>query len=118
VVKSLSQASGSQVTNTPPSEPEGRVVPFRRRGSLFAINRPRPSPVENLDRFERTEDDDDYRHRMIMNGLALAATIALIGGGIWIANSMAEMRKNQDCYLSGKRNCNPPVQTPAAPPRS
>jgi hypothetical protein len=95
------------------------VVPFRRRGSLFAINRPRPSPVENLDRFERTQDDDDYRHRMIMNGLALAVTIVLIGGGIWIANSMAEMRKNQDCYLSGKRNCNPPVQAaPPAPPRS
>ena len=111
------------MTNTPQSEPEGRVVPFRRRGSLFAFNRPRPSPVENLERFERPEDDDDYRHRMVMNGLALVVTIALIGGGIWIANSMAEMRKNQDCYpqlhlLTGsdERNCNPPVQaTPAAP---
>jgi hypothetical protein len=103
------------VTNTPPNEPEGRVVPFKRRGSLFAINRPRPSPVQDLDRFERTEGEDDYRHRMIMNGMALLITIVLIGGGIWIANSMALLRKNQDCVLSGKRNCNPPVEVPATP---
>ena len=107
------------MTNSPPSEPEGRVVPFRRRGSLFAINQPRPSqsqsPVQDLERFERTEEDeDDYRHRMLMNAIAAAVVILLIGGGIWIANTMALMRKNQDCALSGNRNCNPPVitQTP------
>jgi hypothetical protein len=103
------------VTNPPQSEPEGRVVPFRRRSSLFAINRPGPSPVQDLDRFERTEGEDDYRHRMMMNALAAGVVILLIAGGIWIANSMALMRKNQDCFLSGKRNCNPPVEAPAAP---
>jgi hypothetical protein len=92
------------------------VVPFRRRGSLFAVNRPRPSPVQDLEKFERPEGEDDYRHRMIMNIMAAAATILLIAGGIWIANTMALMRKNQDCVLSGKRNCNPPVEVPA--PRS
>ena len=101
------------MTNQPPNEPEGRVVPFRRRGSLFTFNKPRPTPVQDLERFERTEGEDDYRHRMIMNMMAAAVTILLIGGGIWIANSMALMRKNQDCVLSGKRNCNPPVEIPA-----
>ena len=73
------------------------------------------SPVQDLERFERTEEDeDDYRHRMLMNAIAAAVVILLIGGGIWIANTMALMRKNQDCALSGNRNCNPPViiQTP------
>jgi hypothetical protein len=115
VLKSGSNPADADVTNTPPNEPEGRVVPFKRRGSLFAFNRARPSPVEDLDRFERTEGEDDYRHRMIMNAMALLITIVLIGGGIWIANSMALIRKNQDCVLSGKRNCNPPVEVPAAP---
>jgi hypothetical protein len=103
------------VTNPPSSEHKGRVLPFRRRGSLFAINRPRPSPVQDLEQFERTEGEDDYRHRMVMNGMALLVTVLLIAGGIWIANSMALMRKNQDCVLSGKRNCNPPVEIPASP---
>ena len=103
------------MTQTPPNEPEGRVVPFRRRGSLFTFNRPPPSPVQDLDKFERTEGEDDYRHRMMMNAMAAGVIILLIAGGIWIANSMAMMRKNQDCVLSGKRNCNPPVEAPVAP---
>ena len=101
------------MTDTPPNEPERRVVPFRRRGSLFTLNRPRPSPVQNLEKFERTDGEDDYRHRMTMNALAAVVIVLLIGGGIWIANSMAMIRKNQDCVLSGKRNCNPPVEIPA-----
>ena len=97
------------MTNHSPSEPEGRVIPFRRPGSLFVRNRPPPSPVEDLERFERTEGEDDYRHRMIMNGMAALVTVLLIVAGIWIASTMAQMRKNQDCVLSGNRNCNPPV---------
>ena len=111
----MSAIGRRDVTNIPPSEPEGRVVPFRRRGSLFAFNRPPPSPVQDLERFERTEGDDDYRHRMMVNTMAAAVVILLIAGGIWIANSMALLRKNQDCVLSGKRNCNPPVELPAGP---
>jgi len=34
--------------------------------------------------------------------------------GVWMADKIAEMRKNQDCVLSGRRNCTPidvpPVQ--------
>ncbi len=105
------------MTNTPPNEPDSRVVPFRRRGSLFTLKRPQPSPVQDLERFERTESEveDDYRHRMLMNAMAAGVVILLVAGGIWIANSMAMMRKNQDCVMSGKRNCNPPVEVPAAP---
>jgi hypothetical protein len=68
---------------------------------------PRPPPVEDLGKFERAPDEsDDYRHRMLMNGLALIATIVLVAVGIWIADSLAQMRKNQDCYLVGRPDCN------------
>jgi hypothetical protein len=43
---------------------------------------------------------------MMMNVLALAVTIILVVVGVWLAISIAEMRKNQDCYLQGGRNCN------------
>ena len=98
-----------------PSEPKGRVLPFRRRGTLFARNVPPPPPVADLEKYERTPDEpDDFRHRMKMNGLALAMTIALIAVGLWIADVMAQMRKNQDCVLSGRPGCTP-VEAPVRP---
>ena len=44
---------------------------------------------------------------MQMNFLALAVTVVLIVAGVWIAETIAEMRKQQDCFLSGRRNCAP-----------
>ena len=97
------------MTDLPPSDPDHRVLKFRPRGSLFVRNPPPPSPVEDLGKYERAEPDapDDYRHRMIVNGAAVVVTVLLVAGGIWIANSMAQYRKNQDCVLSGRRNCTP-----------
>ncbi len=92
--------------NDPPTdEPRGRILRFRPRGALPTHNQPPASPVKGLDKYERPEGQDDYRHRMVMNGVALAATIALVLVGIWIADTMAHMRKDQDCVLSGRRNC-------------
>ncbi|MBM3529240.1 MAG: hypothetical protein FJX62_14215 [Alphaproteobacteria bacterium] len=94
------------MTDKTPHHTEGRILKFRPRGSLFARHVPRPPPVEDLGKFERAPDQpDDYRHRMKMNGLALAVTIVLVAAGIWIADTMAQMRKNQDCYLAGRPAC-------------
>ena len=96
------------------SNSEGRVLKFRPRGSSFVRPLPRPSPVEDLGKYEGNDAQDDYRHRMIMNAAALAVVIFLVVAGLWIANTMALMRKHQDCVLSGKRGCTPveqPVET-------
>jgi hypothetical protein len=63
--------------------------------------------VEGLAKYEGGEGDDDYRHRMMVNLAALAVTIMLAVAGGWLAMQIAEMRKQQDCYLSGRRNCAP-----------
>ena len=87
-------------------EPASRILPFRPRGSLFARNVPRPPPVPDLEKYERApEEPDDFRHRMTMNALGLAVTVALIVTGIWIADVMAHMRKDQDCVLIGRPGC-------------
>ncbi|MGA9082832.1 MAG: hypothetical protein WB390_10275 [Pseudolabrys sp.] len=62
-------------------------------------------------KYERTEGTDDYRHRMIVNVTAFIFVIGLIGAGIWLADTMATMRKNQDCVLSGRRGCTPVEMT-------
>ena len=102
-----------------PSQQPGndrRVIPFRpRRSAPGAAWRwppagasERPSPVQGLDRFEHSSQaEDDYPHRMKMNALALIVTAALVVVGLWLADSIAQMRKDQDCYLSGRRNCAP-----------
>ena len=87
------------------SEDESRVVNFRSR---VAVTRPPATPpVEDLTKYERDEGPDDYRHRMFVNVVAFAAIVALIGIGVWLADTMATMRKNQDCVLSGRRGCSP-----------
>lgn len=102
-----------------------RVVNFREAATSRARDardeahpaehRSRPSaqqsPVAGLVKFEQAPEQDDYRHRMITNGLALIFIVLLVIAGVWIADTMAAMRKNQDCVLSGRRGCTP-VEAP------
>jgi hypothetical protein len=80
----------------------GRVVPFRHRRSDELTG------PDDLSHYEGGGGEpDDYRHRMMMNAAAFVVVMLLIGAGLWIANTMAAMRKNQDCVLSGRRGCTP-----------
>ena len=88
------------------ADEESRVVKFPRGGAAGRRLPGRP-PVEGLAKYERGDDDDDYRHRMLMNAAALVFVAALIGTGLWLADTMAAMRKDQDCVLSGRRGCTP-----------
>jgi hypothetical protein len=89
-----------------PSKPEGQILPFRQRGSMLAPRVPVPPPVPDLEKFERAPDEpDDFRHRMAMNMIGLAVTVALVVTGLWIAEVMAQMRKDQDCVLIGRSGC-------------
>ena len=84
-----------------PTDKTPRVLPFRHRRSDELCG------PDDLSQYERSDEPDDYRHRMWMNVAALAVVALLIGAGLWIANTMAMMRKNQDCVLSGRRGCTP-----------
>lgn len=65
-------------------------------------------PDDHLSKYQTTrEDAAEYRHRMIVNAAALLFVIGLIGAALWLADSMATMRKNQDCVLSGRSGCTP-----------
>jgi hypothetical protein len=82
----------------------GRVLPFRPRQPAA----PAPPPVEDMGRYERPQaEPDDYRHRMLMNAAVAVFCLVLVGTGIWLANTIASFRRDQDCVLSGRRNCAP-----------
>ncbi len=93
---------------------KGRVLRFRPRDSTRPSRIPPPSPVEDLNKYERVDEPDDFRHRMKMNALAAVAVLVLILVGIWLADTMARMRKNQDCVLTGRPGCTP-INVPIAP---
>jgi hypothetical protein len=65
------------------------------------------TPAANdLSRYEQPRDEgDDFRHRMLANVAAFAFTVALTAIGIWLAVSIADLRKTQDCVLMGRRDC-------------
>jgi hypothetical protein len=101
------------------SDDEHVVLKFRPRTSAHPPGDPakasdkrssgktKTSPAANdLSRYERPRDEgDDFRHRMLANVAALAFTVALTAIGIWLAMSIADLRKTQDCVLMGRRDC-------------
>jgi hypothetical protein len=97
------------------TDEDARVIPFRPRNSTGPGQRSWRWPLRNaqhdasddLAKYERGEVEDNYRHRMLVNLAGFAFTVVLAVAGAWLAMTMADMRKNQDCYLSGRRNCTP-----------
>jgi hypothetical protein len=98
---------------TQSTDNDHRVVPFRPRASAHGwFSRKHdatrsPPPAEDLAKYEGGEREDDYRHRMMVNLAALVFTLLLATAGAWLAVKVADMRKTQDCFLSGRRNCIP-----------
>jgi hypothetical protein len=92
------------VSPSPPTDSKGQILKFRPRGSRFT--RPQKPVVDDLKKFEAPpESPEDYRHRMLVNGAGLLVALLLVAAGFWIFDTMAKMRKDQDCVLSGRRNC-------------
>lgn len=88
--------SGSHVSGSPaPVQLRNLIDPIEHSGL-----------ARDLSHYERDrEEPDDYRHRMLANIAAFAFTVALISIGIWLAMSIANLRRTQDCVLMGLRDC-------------
>ncbi|NEW85796.1 MULTISPECIES: hypothetical protein [Rhodopseudomonas] len=76
--------------------PTATILPFRR-------------DLPQVDHLPETDGADqapsDFRHRMLTNIAALVLTAGLVLAGIWLATSIAEMRRTQDCLLMGRHDC-------------
>jgi hypothetical protein len=90
-------------------EEKGRVILFRPRvrpNDNLRHDDARGSPVEDVGKYARGEHDD-YRHRMVNNLVAFLWLCLIVYCGVWLADTMAQLRKDQDCVLSGRTNCSP-----------
>jgi hypothetical protein len=64
-------------------------------------------PAELIHRYARSAAPDDFRHRTVVNAVAFLFVAGLVLAGFWLADTIATMRKTQDCVLTGKRGCAP-----------
>jgi hypothetical protein len=81
------------------SDADSRVIRFRSRtGTSHRSQRGKAStvysgsdysPVANLSKYECPENEDDYRHRMVVNAIALVFVSLLSLAGFWLVNAIA-----------------------------
>jgi len=73
--------------------------------------------LDDLSRYEQDREDEpvNYARRMLMNLIAIAVVAVLIGVGVWLADTIAQMERDQDCVLQGRHNC-APIEVPVARP--
>jgi len=91
----------------------GQILTFQLRRR---VETPRQAPdggepVDDLAAFEEEDGHIDYRHRMLMNVIAVVIVSVLVTAGVWIADTIAAMQKAQDCALQGRQNC-APIEVP------
>ena len=104
-----------------PNDGSGQILSFqlrRRAGTSWPRHAPvtpdgdGAEPVDDLAAFEEEDHRHiDYRHRMLMNVIAVVIVSMLITAGVWIADTIAAMQKAQDCALQGRQNC-APIEVP------
>lgn len=56
-------------------------------------------------RMSDSEPPQDDGNRTTENVVLLGFFVLLVGAGIWLLSSMAEVRRVQDCTAQGRRNC-------------
>lgn len=57
-------------------------------------------------------EEESERERRMTNLFLLGGAVAVVVGGIWLVNALVDARKKEDCFESGRRNCNP-ISVPA-----
>jgi hypothetical protein len=45
--------------------------------------------------------------RRLANIMLLGGAIVLVVVGVWLVNALVDARKSEECFESGRRNCNP-----------
>ncbi len=94
----------------------GQILQFQLRRrmpvqppSRRSVNDSQTDRPDDLAQFEEEDVHIDYRHRMLMNVIAVLIVAALVGVGVWIADTITDMEKMQDCLMQGRQNCAPIV---------
>jgi hypothetical protein len=100
------------------ARPTAQILQFRPRErpgdhagtSPANATEPESALLDDLEQYEQDREDDEninYPQRMLMNVIAVAVVTFLIGVGVWLADTITNMEREQDCVLQGRQNCAP-----------
>jgi hypothetical protein len=53
------------------------------------------------------EEPETEAERRRANIILLGAAVVLVILGVWLVNVLVDARKSEECFESGRRNCNP-----------
>ena len=109
----------SEAEGTSPSAQILQFRPRERPSDQFVAgpanaDQPEPELLDDLAQYEQDQEEDEninYAQRMLMNVIAVVVITILIGVGVWLADTIADMERDQDCVLQGRQNC-APVEIP------
>jgi hypothetical protein len=94
--------------------PLGQILQFRKRwrapvsrGRSIAPDHDAAEPLDELAQYEREDHNVDYGRRMLLNVMAVGIVVLLMVAGVWIADTIVDMEKVQDCTMQGRQNCAP-----------
>jgi hypothetical protein len=60
------------------------------------------------DQPQRSDDEPESdADRRTANIFLLVAAAVVVVGGVWLVNAMVDSRKTEECFESGRHNCNP-----------
>jgi hypothetical protein len=81
------------------SDADSRVIRFRSRTGAWqqsdqgkapiGYSEPDDAPVPDLSKYECPESEDEYRHRMVINAIALVFVSLMSLAGFWLVNAIA-----------------------------
>jgi hypothetical protein len=100
----------AQVLQFRPRERPAERVGADRANAREFLAEPEDDQFDHLAQYEQDQEEDEnvnYSHRMLMNVIAVAVVGVLIGVGVWLADTIADMERDQDCVLQGRQNCAP-----------
>lgn len=119
MTRSASQAAQSR-PDSPHAAAFGQVLPFRRPGQLPLPVLPTDldvEPADDLAQYEQAREQDqdlqdldeviNYRQRTLMNVIAMVVITFLVSTGVWLADTIGDMERDQDCMMQGRVNCAP-----------
>ena len=73
-------------------------------GTFISILRSR-NPMATDGETTRPEPPEEEDNRNVENAVLLGFLAVLVGAGVWLLGTMADVRKVQDCAAQGRRNC-------------
>jgi hypothetical protein len=100
----------AQILQFRPRDRSGSPLGDHASASLVNANEPESKLFDDLEQYEQDREEDEninYPQRMLMNVIAVAVVTLLIGVGVWLADTIANMEREQDCVLQGRQNCAP-----------